>query len=61
MDLQTILTLIANVGFPIAMTLVLLWYIVQLNKAHKEEINELRKSIDNNSRVIEDLARKLDK
>ena len=61
MDLQTILTLIANVGFPIAMTLVLLWYIVQLNKAHKEEIGELRKSIDNNSRVIEDLARKLDK
>ena len=56
MDIPTIVSLISSVGFPIAMTLVLLWYIVKLNAQHKEEIDELRKSVDNNTKVLQELC-----
>lgn len=69
--LNAITTLLGNGFFPIMICGVLLWYIykkdVQTREAmkemsanHKEEIAELRKSIDNNTIVVQKLVDKMD-
>ena len=43
-DVGTISTLIGSVGFPVALCIGVLWYLVKLQQSHKEELNELAKS-----------------
>lgn len=68
--LNAITTLLGNGFFPILICGVLLWYIYkkdtqtreamkEMNANHKEEIAELRKSIDNNTIVVQKLVDKL--
>ena len=65
--LNAITTLLGNGFFPILICGVLLWYIYrkdtqtretlkEMNTNHKEEITELRKSVDNNTAVIQKLV-----
>lgn len=51
--MNAIATLLGNGFFPIMVCAVLFWYIYKKDQAHKEEINELRKSIDKNTEVIQ--------
>lgn len=44
-------TLISNVGFPIACCVALGFYILKRDSKHTEEIAELKKSVDNNTQV----------
>lgn len=71
MDTQGIITLIQSVGFPIVMCGLMAWYvkyitdknreqIIAEREAHKEEMNEVVKAINNNTIVIERLIAKLD-
>ena len=68
--LNAITTLLGNGFFPILICGVLLWYIYkkesqtreamkEMNANHKEEITELRKSIDNNTLVVQKLVDKI--
>lgn len=68
--LNAITTLLGNGFFPILICGVLLWYIYkkdsqtreamkEMNANHKEEITELRKSIDNNTMVVQKLVDKI--
>lgn len=68
--LNAITTLLGNGFFPILICGVLLWYIYkkdsqtreamkEMNANHKEEISELRKSIDNNTMVVQKLVDKI--
>lgn len=68
--LNAITTLLGNGFFPILICGVLLWYIYkkdtqtreamkEMNANHKEEITELRKSIDNNTVVVQKLVDKM--
>ena len=68
--LNAITTLLGNGFFPILICGVLLWYIYkkesqtretikEMNANHKEEIAELRKSIDNNTMVVQKLVDKI--
>lgn len=68
--LQALTTILGNGFFPILITGVLLWYIYkkdaqtreamkEMNANHKEEIAELRKSIDNNTIVVQKLVDKI--
>lgn len=68
--LNAITTLLGNGFFPILICGVLLWYIYkkdtqtreamrEMNANHKEEIAELRKSIDNNTMVVQKLVDRL--
>lgn len=41
MDFNLVLNLIGTVGFPITVCLLLMWYIVNSNKRHTEEVTEL--------------------
>lgn len=71
MSAQDIVTLIQSVGFPIVMCGLMAWYVKYITdknreqitaerEAHKEEMNEVVKAINNNTVVIERLIAKLD-
>lgn len=71
MTVQDVMTLIQTVGFPIVMCGLMAWYVKYISdknreqitaerEAHKEEMNEVIKAINNNTVVIEKLIAKLD-
>lgn len=71
MTVQDVVTLIQTVGFPIVMCGLMAWYVKYISdknreqitaerEAHKEEMNEVVKAINNNTIVIEKLIAKLD-
>lgn len=71
MTAQDVMTLIQTVGFPIVMCGAMAWYVKYISdknreqitaerEAHKEEMNEVIKAINNNTIVIEKLIAKLD-
>lgn len=43
MDVQMVLNLIGTLGFPVAVCVILLWYVFRLMDAHKVEVKELTK------------------
>lgn len=47
-----IVSVISSVGFPITMTLLLLWYIYDSNNKHKEEIDRMSEALNNNTVAI---------
>lgn len=53
-------TLITNVGFPIAVCLMLMWYIKEQAKDHKEETQKFTEALNNNTLVLQSLKDKLD-
>ena len=55
-----VVQILGNGFFPIAVCGFLFWYVYKKDGQHKEEIGELRKSIDNNTRVIQRLVDKLE-
>ena len=71
MSAQEIVILIQGGGFPIVMCGLMAWYVKYITdknreqitaerEAHKEEMNEVVKAINNNTIVIERLIAKLD-
>lgn len=59
MDIQTISTLISSVGFPI-LACVFMWKAFQdVNRSHKEEMEAMQKSINQNTLVLTELKQML--
>lgn len=54
--MSDIATLISTVGFPIAMCLLMWYQNSELTKTHKEETNELKKAIENNTVILTELT-----
>lgn len=64
MDVQTISSFISSVGFPIVACGALFIMVRDTTKAHKEEIESLRKTIEDNTVVLtrlESLMKMLDR
>lgn len=59
MDVNMVTQIIGTLGFPIVCCGVLFWYLVKEKDAHKEEIEELRKSIEANTTAINSLCQHL--
>lgn len=59
MDASNIISIIANVGYPIAMSLLLLCYMREIDKTHDEEVANLRTALENNTIVMQQLVDKL--
>lgn len=59
MDWNAVIQLISTLGFPAVCCIALFWYMVKQRDVHKEEINELKKSIDNNTVILTRLYEKL--
>lgn len=61
MDVTAITQIISTVGFPIAMCLLLAWYVREQQKVHQEEVKELSNAVSNNTIVLQRLVDLLDK
>lgn len=59
MDVGTVTQLVGSLGFPIVCCGALFWYLVKEKDAHKEEIEELRKSVEANTTAINLLCQHL--
>ena len=59
MDVQSITTIITTVGFPIAVCLILFWYINKIQEQHKAETDKLAEALNNNTLVMQQLVGKL--
>lgn len=59
MDVQVLIQSISTVGFPIVMCLLFMYYIKYVNDQHKNEIDKLSESINNNTLVMQKLLDRL--
>ncbi len=60
MDTSSIVTVISQVGFPIAMCLVMAWYVKYTNDQHKEEIDKITEALNNNTLAVQKLCERMD-
>lgn len=59
MDVSAVVQAISTVGFPIVMCLLFMYYIKYINDQHKDEIDKLSQSVNNNTLVMQQLLDKL--
>lgn len=59
MDVTMVTQFIGSLGFPIVCCGALFWYLVKEKDAHKEEMEELRKSVEANTTAINTLCQHL--
>ena len=55
-DLQTLIAVINQTGFPIAACVALFWLVNNTLKQNKEILDELKVTIQNNTKAIEELS-----
>lgn len=67
MDMTSVSTLISTVGFPIAMAMIMFYFLMKEQQSHKEEMSEMTKAIEktteavnNNTSLIQRLLDKLE-
>lgn len=56
-----LLTLIGNYAFPIVACVALFWKLIKDQERHQKEIDALRQSLDNNTKVLTELSAVLTK
>ena len=61
MDANAIITTIQAVGFPIAACVALYLHMIHQDADHKDEVNQLREAIANNTAVMQRLLDRLGK
>lgn len=59
MEIDSIMTLISNLAFPIAMCVWLMMMIQNMSKQHKEEMSKVVEALNNNTRTIDSLQQKI--
>lgn len=59
--MDNILQAINTVGFPIALTLILLWYIYDSSNKHKEEIDKMSEALNNNTLALTKLLDRMER
>lgn len=55
MDADALMNAISLVGFPIVAYGAMFWYMVELNKQHKDEMDTIRQSLDSNTQAVIEL------
>lgn len=61
MEINTVTQLVSSVGFPIALCIYMIYAMQKQSENHKTEINELTKTIENNTIAIVKLVEKIDR
>ena len=54
-NIDIIVSAISTVGFPIAMCVIMFWFLNREQQTHKEEMNELKDVIAKNNEVLASL------
>ena len=52
MDVNTIVSIVSTVGFPIACCIYLVYNQNKAEERHRDEVDKLRQSLDNNTKVM---------
>ena len=55
--MDTLIQLISSVGFPIAMCVYMTYTLNKQTEVHKQEIDELRTAINNNTMALNELSK----
>lgn len=61
MSIDDLLTAISTVGFPIVLAFGLLYVVLMIFKAYREDVDKLKEALNNNTLVLQKLIDKLDK
>lgn len=59
MDANTIMQLVATLGFPIVCCIALFWLIIKINDQHEEEMAKVTEALNNNTLAITKLNERL--
>jgi hypothetical protein len=51
--LKAVMQVVSTIGFPIAICLILLWFIKDMLEKHKDETNKFTESLNNNTLVLQ--------
>lgn len=54
--MQDVVSIISTVGFPIAMCVILMWYVKDLTDKHQQETKDFTKALNDNTSVIRKLC-----
>lgn len=52
MDVNTLIQVVGSLGFPIAACVILFYYLNEERKSHKEEMDSVTKSLNNNTQIM---------
>lgn len=58
-NMDFIVTILSNFGFPIVCCGVLMWYVFNLQKQHKEEVEKMVEALNQNTIAIQRLIDKI--
>lgn len=61
MSIDDLLTAVSTVGFPIVLAFGLLYVVLMIFKAYREDVDKLKEALNNNTLVLQKLIDKLDK
>ena len=56
MDANGIISLISNVGFPVAVCVALVFYMEKQNERHQNETDKLNATVQSNTKVLTELC-----
>lgn len=56
MDVDTIVALISNVGFPVVVCVALFFYMEKQNERHQNETDKLNETVQSNTKVLTELC-----
>ncbi|UWF79879.1 MAG: BhlA holin family protein [Bacteriophage sp.] len=56
MDTNGIISLISNVGFPVAVCVALFFYMEKQNERHQSETDKLNETVQSNTKVLTELC-----
>lgn len=61
MDITSVTQMIGSLGFPIAVSVALMWYLVNMQKQNNETILKMSEAINNNTIALTKISEKFGK
>ena len=56
MDIDSVIQLVSNVGFPVAVCIALFFYMEKQNERHLKETDKLNETVQSNTKVLTELC-----
>lgn len=56
MEVNEIISLVSNVGFPVAVCIALFFYMEKQNERHQQETDKLNETVQSNTKVLTELC-----
>ena len=56
MDIDSVIHLISDLGFPVAVCIALFFYMEKQNERHQQEIDKLNETVQSNTKVLTELC-----